>query len=789
MKISEHWLKEWVNPACTREQLCERMTLSGLEIESITPVAEKFSNVIVGKILNVEKHPEAERLSLCDVEVGKEKILKIVCGATNVKAGMKVPTAIAGAHLPNDLKIAETVIRNITSQGMLCSASELGLTDKSEGLIELPKDAVIGESIWDYLKLSDYVWDVSITPNRGDCLSVMGLAKDISALTETKLISPEIKSVKEKIKDTFPVSIESPEDCPRYVGRIIRNIKADADTPMWMRERLRRAGVRVISPVVDVTNYVLLELGQPMHAFDLDKLNKKIIVRKAKQNEKLELLDGQTVELTSDTLLIADQEKPLAIAGAMGGLESSVTLLTQNIFLEIAYFKPESIARAVRRFKLTSEGCYRFERGVDPELQKIAMDRATELLLQITGGEAGPVIEVSEKKYLPQPKEILLRKSRIHQILKMLISDEKIELIFKNLELDCKKNSEGWRVIVPPRRFDLSLEIDLIEEIFRVYGAEHLPTHNFVAPFKINPQTEKKVSQSAVCDTLCHLGYQEVITYSFVNKKIQALLNPSVTAKELLNPITAEMDVMRTNLWPGFINTLLFNQNRQQNRIRVFEIGLRFTPDNKQEKMLAGLISGEVLAEQWSVPKREVDFFDMKGDLQNLFLLTHAENEFTFKRAEHPALHPGQTAEIFRGDQCIGILGALHPHVLQTLQIIGKVFVFELALDLFAKASVPASAEISKFPEVRRDLALIVAQTISAEEIEKTITDVAKELLKEIFVFDVYQGKGIPDGHKSIALALTLQHSSRTLIDQEVVELLDRVVVTLKGKFNAQLRG
>lgn len=792
MKLSEMWLREWIDPKLTREQLCEKLTLSGLEVDGLQPVANPFTNVVVAEVLSVEKHPEADKLHICQVNVGGSSPLLIVCGAANVRAGLKTPAALEGAELSHNFKIKRTKIRGVESNGMLCSAEELGLMTESDGILELPQDAPIGKSLKDYLSLADYVIEVAITPNRGDCLSVMGLAKEISALTDATLTTPNLESVPAKIKDVFPVHISAANECPRYVGRVIRDVKADVETPIWLQERLRRSGQRCINPVVDVMNYVMLELGQPMHAFDLKTLSGGIEVRLAKKNEEIALLDGQTVKLDSNTLLIADQKQPLAIAGVMGGLDSSVTSLTQDIFLESAYFKPEIVARAGRQYILNSESSYRFERGVDPTLQVIAIERATHLLLNIVGGQPGPVIEVKDEKNLPKPAVISLDKEKISRLLGLEIADAKITAILQGLGFVCEKNAAGWKVTVPARRSDITLAEDLIEEIARVNGYEHIPTLQTMSKMQIHARPENHLKIAEIRSALSDLGYHEAITYSFIDKKIQALLDPEITPVELLNPITAEMSAMRTSLWPGLLNTLSYNRNRQQSRMRLFEIGLRFIQQNnklEQQRVLSGLISGSAFPEQWGVPLRSCDFFDLKGDVQNLINLTKSEQDFTFKTGKHPALHPGQTADICRAQQKMGVIGALHPAVLQALDIQTKVFVFEILLDSLQIARVPRAEEISKFPEIRRDIAILVDQTVPAQQIQDTIKEIAGDLLKEVRVFDLYQGKGIAPEQKSIALALTLQHSSRTLVDEEVAELVERVVAALNKQFAAELRG
>lgn len=792
MKVSEIWLREWVNPALTREELCAQLTMAGLEVDELAPVAEEFTGVVVGKILSIEKHPEADRLNICSVDVGGGNPLTIVCGAKNVKVGMKVPAALEGAVLANKVKIILSQIRGVTSQGMLCSAKELGLSEQSEGLLQLPNNAVLGENIWEYLKLTDYVIDVAITPNRGDCLSLLGLAKEIAALNECALHIPNISPIKPSIDDTLKVTVQKSTECPRYVGRIIRDVKADTTTPMWMQERLRRSGLRSISPVVDVMNYVMLELGQPMHAFDLKQISDEIVVRMAKDNEELALLDGQTVKLSNDTLVIADKSKPLAIAGVMGGLDSGVTLLTQDIFLESAYFQPTIIGKTGRSYGLGSDSSYRFERGIDPTIQVLAIERATELLLEIVGGKPGPVIEVTNQEYLPQPAKINLRKERVAKILGLVISDRDIEKIMQRLGFSSDKIAEGWEVTVPARRSDITIEVDLIEEIARLYGYDKLPLLQAASSLTINPRPETQINLAAVRHVLCDLGYNEVVTYSFIDKKLQSLFDPELKPVELVNPISADMAVMRTNLWPGLVNTLIYNQNRQQSRVRLFEVGLRFIPEGSallQQRMLSGLISGSAFPEQWGIPNREIDFFDLKGDLLNVFKLTLSPEEFTFKPCAHPALHPGQSAEIYRSGKLFGLIGVLHPSIKQSLDIQSKVIVFELALDQLDVARLPHFTEISKFPEIRRDIAILVDQAVPAAVIQDTISEVAGELLKDLNIFDIYQGKGIAQDRKSVALALTLQHASRTLRDEEVAELLERIIDALKDRFAAELRG
>ncbi len=792
MKISENWLQEWINPTLSRAAICERMTMAGLEVESITPVAEPFANVVIGKIITLKKHPEADRLTVCEVDIGAAKLLTIVCGAKNVAVGLKVPAALESALLPNNLNITVSQIRGVTSQGMLCSARELGLAEESEGLLVLPADAPLGVEVWDYLKLADHIIDVSITPNRGDCLSVMGLAKEISALTKTPLTSPMLSITKPSIADNLTVSISAPEACSHYVGRMIRHIRTDALTPIWLQERLRRSGVRSISPVVDVGNYVMLELGQPMHAFDANKISGNVQVRWAKPTEQLALLDGQTVELTADTLVIADDKQTLAIAGVMGGIDSAVTFETQDVFLESAYFTPLTVARSSRHYNLNSESSYRFERGIDPALQAIAIERATQLLLDIVGGQPGPLVEITAEAYLPISATILLRSARIEKILGMQISPSDITEILTRLHFECVAVEQGWQVKVPSARTDILLEVDLIEEIMRLYGSDRVPLRETFSALKMVPNIKNQLPLHTFRNNLAALGYQEVVTYSFVDSQLQHLLNPEYVPKALVNPMTADMAVMRTNLWPGLIKTLIYNVNRQQHSVRLFETGLRFVPHAgvyAQERVLSGLLSGMAFPEQWGIANRAVDFFDLKGHLQALLQPTYQALEFTFQPATHPALHPGQTAEIYHQGRLVGVMGALHPAVMQSLDLSSKIYIFEIQLAELEITRLPQYKEVSKFPEIRRDIAIIVEQTVPAQKIQAAIVAVAGELLKNISLFDVYQGQNVGENRKSLALSLTLQHSSRTLIDEEVAQVIDRVIVALKEKFAAELRG
>lgn len=787
MKYSESWLREWVNPDLKREALAEALTMAGFEVEAISPVAAPFTHVCVGQVLTVEKHPEATRLHVCEVDVGSSPHLQIVCGAANASAGMKVAVARSGTKLPA-MTIASTSIRGVLSQGMLCSAAELGFAEDSEGIISLPCDAPIGQDFREYLKLDDVILDISITPNRGDCLSIKGMAREMAAITQMPFKNLSIPNVKSSLDVSILVNVMAQKECPCYCIRVIHDINPDVTTPTWLKEKLRRSEIRSIHPVVDIVNMVMLELGQPMHAFDRDAIQKGVVVRLSKPGETLALLDGSNVILDAKTLVIADHEKPLAMAGVMGGLSSSVTSKTTHILLESAYFQPNIIARERQQYHLNSDSAYRFERGIDPTIQRQAIERATQLILEIMGGKAGAVIEKRSKKNLPAIKTITLSSEKIATILGVKVPDREIKSILHALQFSFQHKEKIWHIQVPPHRSDIALPEDIIEEVARLYGYDRIPTHRLHAPLQINPSQDP---MSRVRQALCQASYHEIITYSFIDKTMQALLDPQETPHELLNPISADMSVMRTNLWPGLLNTLIYNISRQQHRIRLFETGTCFVRRHQamtEEARIGGLITGLVVEEQWGIAPREADFYDVKGDIEKLFQQIHRRDLLNFKRGEHPALHPGQTALVLDGDVPVGILGALHPHVLQTLGLTKPVFVFELNLALFQKEAFLSLHEISKFPEIRRDLALLVDQTVPTKEIQDTIRRVAGDWLKDVFIFDLYQGKGVPEGLKSIALALILQHATRTLVDDEVAERMDRVVTALKEQFGAELR-
>ncbi|MBQ0783636.1 MAG: phenylalanine--tRNA ligase subunit beta [Amphritea sp.] len=795
MKFSEKWLRELVNPATDTQGIADQITMAGLEVDEVLPVAGQFSGVVVGEILSAERHPNADKLQVCQVSDGSEQF-QVVCGAPNARAGLKTAFAKVGAVLSapdgGDFKIKKAKLRQIESFGMLCADDELGISDDHGGIMELAANAPVGADLRDFLQLDDFVIDVDLTPNRGDCLSIAGLAREVGVLNKAAVSYVDVEPVTPTIDDTFPITLEDSEGCPRYQGRVIRNVNMSAETPQWMVQKLQRCGVRSIDPVVDVTNYVLLELGQPLHAFDLAKLSGGIVVRKAKPAEKLVLLDGNEVELNDKTLIIADAEKAVAMAGIFGGAETGVTEDTKDIFLECAYFNPITIAGRARSYGLHTDASHRYERGVDWQLQGRATERATQLLLDIVGGEAGPVAEAVAEDSLPTASTVTLRQSKVNQVLAFAMPADEIEEILTRLGMIVEQGAEGeWTVQVPSYRFDISIEIDLIEELARVYGYNNLPVKVPTAELNMIAHDESKVTLKSVRNQLVGRGYQEAITYSFIEKGLAAQFDDKHEAKALANPISAEMAVMRTSIWPGLVKALQYNQNRQQPRVRLFETGQRFLPEGDeliQENVVAGLVCGPRQAEGWSADTAVVDFYDLKSDVETLLELGGCAEQFSFVSERHVALHPGQSAAIQRNGKTVGYMGALHPELVKSLGLTGPVFLFEIVQAVLLDGELPRFNNLSKFPESRRDLALLVDENVAFADIRNLALQKGGEFLKAATLFDVYQGKGVEPGQKSIALGLTWQHPSRTLNDEEINEVIDFVVSALKNEYGATLR-
>ncbi len=790
MKFSEKWLREWINPNLNTQELVHQITMAGLEVDSVEPVAGSFSGVVVGEVLSKEPHPDADKLSVCQVSDGNEQF-QVVCGAPNVRAGLKVPFAKIGAVLPGDFVIKKAKLRGVESHGMLCAEAELGLSDSSDGLFELSAEATVGLDFRAYMHLDDHMIEVDLTPNRSDCLSIVGLAREVAVLNQQVLHMPRVSAVPKTIEDTFSVNLLAPEACPKYVGRVIKGVNVKAETPLWMKEKLRRSGIRSIDPVVDVTNFVMVELGQPMHAFDLNLLEGEIIVRMAAPEEKILLLDGQEVTLREDTLVIADQTKALAIAGVMGGEGSGVNEDTQDIFLESAFFAPLALAGKARSYGLHTDSSHRFERGVDFTLQAKAVERATQLLLEIVGGQPGPLVEKKESKYLPVREPVGLRYDKVTALLGVEIKKTEIEEILARLGLAAEKlTKEGIKVAVPGHRFDISIEADLIEEVGRIYGYNNLPVTEPVGSLALREQPEVVTPVSGVVDHLISLGYQEVVTYSFVEPKAQSALNPAVDGIPLANPISADMAVMRTSLWPGLLKAVSYNQNRQQSRLKLIETGLTFHRSGDQtiqKAHLGGVLAGRRAPENWTAGKEPFDFYDAKADLESLF--RKLGGEFRFAKGSHPAMHPGQCAEITHNGELVGYLGALHPSLYKKLDLNGSVFIYELSLEVLNHGKLPKFKEFSKFPEVRRDLAIIVNRQVQFADVRSEIEQVAGEWLSDIVLFDTYQGEGIDPNKKSLAIGVTWRHPERTLNDEEILLVFNGIVDALKSKFSAILRG
>lgn len=794
MKFSEQWLRTWVNPELDSLALSEQLSMAGLEVDSIEPVAPAFSGVVVGEVVKCWQHPDADKLQVTEVNIGANEPVTIVCGAPNCRTGLKVAVATVGAVLPGDFKIKKAKLRGQPSHGMLCSNSELGLNDDHDGIIELPADAPVGMDYRDYLQLNDVILDVDLTPNRADCLGMRGIAREVGVLNRLAVQAPAIEAVPAQHDEQRDIVLDAPAACPRYLGRVIRHINLNADTPLWMQERLRRSGIRSIDPVVDVTNYVLLELGHPMHAFDLDQLQGSIHVRMAAAEEKLTLLDGQEVTLTNDVLVIADEVKPLAMAGIFGGQGSGVTANTRHIFLESAFFAPSAIAGRARRYGLHTDASHRYERGVDPELQRTAMERATALLLEICGGEPGPIVEAKSDEHLPKAAQVSLRAERLAKVLGIHIEAAEVTKILQRLDFVVTATEQGWDVIVPSFRFDIRIEEDLIEEVARIYGYHRIQAAAPAAQLRMIPRREGNLTTDQLKRVLIDRGYQEAITYSFVDPKHQAMLFEEVAALTLPFPISVEMSSMRVSLWPGLIGAVAHNQKRQQQCLAFCETGLRFIPDANaengvvQQPMIGGIRAGKAYPEHWQEGERHVDFYDIKGDVEALLALTGKADEFRFVADQHSALHPGQSAAIFKGDKLVGYIGAIHPQYEKALGLSGRTFVFELELAAVTERSIPVAQAVSKYPSIQRDLAIVVKATIPAGEIFTAIENIGVNHLVDLHLFDVYQGAGVAEGYRSLALSLTLQHPERTLEDNEINAAVKTVVEMLTSEFGATLR-
>ncbi|PTV50700.1 phenylalanine--tRNA ligase subunit beta [Acinetobacter seifertii] len=791
MKISENWLRTWVNPAIDSDTLSDQLTMLGLEVDELAPVAKPFTGVVVGEVLTVEQHPDADRLRVTTVNIGSGEPLQIVCGAPNVRAGMKAPVATIGAVLPGDFKIKKGKLRGIESQGMLCGASEIDLEDKIDGLLELPADAPVGVNIREYLKLDDNVIDISITPNRGDCFSIRGIAREIAVINQLQMNEPEIKSVDATITDEKKVVI-STDGAPRYLGRVVKNVNIKAATPEWMEQALARSGIRTHSILVDVTNYVLMELGQPMHAFDLAKIEGTVHVRQAQPQEKLQLLNDQEVELQEDIMVIADDQKALAIAGIMGGLASSVTDDTADIFLESAFFAPLAIAGRARRFGLHTDSSQRYERGVDFELPLIAMNRASQLIQALAGGEFGPITVAEKTDLLPTREAIELKQAQVDQLLGYQVAAEFITDALTRLGCKVTVKAEGeWSVVPPSHRYDMAIYQDLIEEVARIDGYDNIQ----ISLPSMDVQLAKYQDRFEVAQlrqTVVTLGYQEAISFSFADAKLEKQLNPQVNPLMLANPISSDLAAMRSTLLSSLIPCVQYNLNRQQSRVRFFELGLRFDYQNatsiqdlKQIPTLALIAVGSREPESWHVKPQPMDFFDFKGEVEEVLAAGRVKVEYV--RSERTWLHPGQSAEILVDGKSIGYLGRLHPSLENELDL-STTWVAELDQTAVLQSYVSNFTELSRFPSVRRDIALLISDNINVRDIQQLIEKTGGELLDSTWLFDVYTGQGVEEGKRSLAFALLWQHPSRTLEDAEIKSGMDNIIQVLENTYQATLR-
>jgi phenylalanyl-tRNA synthetase beta chain len=794
MQFSEQWLRTMVDPQLDSAALGHLMTMAGLEVEEAVPAGTAFSGVVVAEIVSAEKHPNADKLKVCQVNAGGGELLQIVCGAPNAAVGLKVPLAKVGASLPG-FEIKAAKLRGVESFGMLCSARELGLSDDHAGLLALPESAVVGTDVRELLELDDTLFTIKLTPNRADCLSVSGVAREVAALTGAPLNLPAITPVAAAIADQREIVLEAPEACPRYCGRIIRGVNARAQSPEWMQRRLVRSGIRSISALVDITNYVMLELGQPLHVFDNDKLTGSIRVRKAAADEQLLLLNEQQIKIVPDTLVIADEQGPLALAGIMGGEHSGVTLNTQNVFLESAFFAPESIAGRARIYGFSSDASHRYERGVDFELAQRAAERATQLILEICGGAAGPLVEACAPDSLPARPAVTLRPARARKILGVSLSDAEMAALLQRLQLQVETDEQGNLRVTPPSfRFDIQIEEDLIEEVVRLHGYEQIPMVPPTGRLAMLEKSDGPRSVWAVRERMMARGYQEVINYAFVEEAWEKDFCAVSEPVRLANPIASHLSVMRSSLIAGLVGSMVLNRKRQLVRGRFFEIGRCFekvaeasdapVPGFHQPVRLAALAYGSVWEEQWGEKTRTVDFYDLKRDLETLF----APVELSFEVCAHPALHPGRSAAILRDGVRVGVMGELHPQWVQKYDLATTPVVFEIELDAAMAAVVPQYREVSRFPVVSRDLALIVDQSVTSAELLAALRRDSAAIVQSVELFDMYQGKGVPEGKKSLAFRVLMQDTQRTLEDQEVDAAVSAMVAQAEQAVGAKLR-
>ena len=788
MKFSENWLREHVSTDATREELAATLTAIGLEVEDMTELGLSLDGVVIARIVECSRHPEADRLQVCQVDAGQAALLQIVCGAPNARPGLVAPLATIGTQV-GDLTIKAARLRGVESNGMLCSAKELGIDADASGLLELPDDAPIGKPLAGYLGLPDASIELKLTPNRADCFSVHGIAFDVAAACGSEVVPFDATPVAATGSASLPVELDAGADAPRYVGRVIEGVDASRATPVWMAERLRRSSVRPVSLLVDVTQYVMLELGQPMHAFDRDLLRGPIGVRRARAGESLKLLDGRDVALDPEFLVIADADRPVALAGIMGGFDTRVTDATRNVFLEAAHFAPAAIIGRGRRLGLHTDAGHRFERGVDPQSPRIAIERATRLIVDIAGGTPGPLTEAVLAEHLPTPQAILLRRDRLARVLGVVIPDDEVTRILAALGLAVASTADGWQVTPPTRRFDLAIEEDLIEEVARIHGYDAIPTTLPGGATVLAAPSEGRVALTTLRQQLAARDYLEAINYAFVDAGLLAVWKIDGNAVALANPLSSELGVMRTALLPGLVAALGRNAARQQSRIRLFELGNVFARDGVdalETRRVAAVACGDGASEQWGVQARAVDFHDVKGDLDSLAALSGVTLEY--RRSAAPWGHPGRSADVFRDGTALGWIGQLHPRLQETLGLDAAVVAFELDLEPLRQRTVPRAQPLSRYPSVRRDLAFVVSEQVPWAAVEASVKAAAGGALRELRLFDRYAGKGVETGFKSFAMGLILQDDSRTLTDRDVDAVVVEVTAALQRELGARIR-
>ena len=783
MQFSEQWLRQYTNPSIDTDALSHLLTMAGLEVEDLAGVGADFNKVVIAEIISADKHPDADRLQVLKVNVGAAEPLQIVCGASNARVGLKAPCALVGAVLPG-FEIKQAKVRGVESFGMMCSETELGLAAESAGLLELPAKATVGQDIREYLGLNDKLFTLKLTPNRSDCLSIVGIAREVAALTGATLDLPKFDAVSAQHQELKKVSVADAEACARYCGRLVKGVNATAQTPEWMVSRLERSGLRSISAIVDITNYVLLELGQPMHAFDAAKLQGDINVRWASQGEAITLLNEQEVKLDKDMLVIADNSGAIAFAGVMGGQSTAVSDATTDIFLESAFFTPDTIAGKGRRFGISTDSSYRFERGVDYGNTVQALERATALVLEICGGQAGAVTEVNG--VLPKRVPTQLRMAKLNSILGITLDESLVAKLFDQLGFTYTQKAGVFEVSPPSYRFDISREEDLIEEIARLHGYDNIPAIAPIADLRMLPDAEGVVTRAVLQDVLVANGYQEVVNYSFVEETWETELLGNAKPIKLKNPIASNMSVMRSGLWGGLLDTLVYNLNRQQDRVRIFEIGASYAEAKegfKETMRISGLAYGDVIPEQWGEAARSVDFYDVKADVD---ALTGGRAEYV--AAQHPALHPGQTAQIVVRGRSIGWIGKLHPKWQQHYQLPKGAVLFEMDLAPLQQRSIAKYSEVAKFPPVRRDIAVVVDEAVSVDALIKTMKKAKVQFVTDIALFDVYRGKGIAEDKKSLAFYVLMQDTQKSLTDAEVDSVMASLLELIKNQHGAELR-